>query len=169
MTDHKPALAQKLTRPERLYRHLWTRGVARERAAAIAHDSQPQPQHLLTGERGEDEAYFHLRRLGWHVVARRWTTATARGDLDLVAWDGNVLVIVEVKTRTSRDGVAAEFAVDHDKRTQLRKLTFDLLRAFPLESRRRIPVRFDVVSVYLLPGSATVERTPDVFALRSSQ
>src|SRR6202034_21980 len=60
-----------------------------------------KPPHLLTGERGEDAAYFHLRGLGYTVVARRWRTERLAGDLDLVAWDGPTLVIFEIKTRTA--------------------------------------------------------------------
>jgi putative endonuclease len=63
----------------------------------------PKPDHLLTGERGEDHAFFHLRSLGYTIVARRWVSARVKGDLDLVGWDGDTLVVFEVKTRTARD------------------------------------------------------------------
>ncbi len=68
---------------------------------SFADRKSPKPPHLLTGERGEDAAYFHLRGLGYTVVARRWRTERLAGDLDLVAWDGSTLVIFEVKTRTA--------------------------------------------------------------------
>ena len=56
--------------------------------------------HLVTGERGEREALFHLRKLGYVIVARRWKTAKLWGDVDLIAWDGEYLCFVEVKTRS---------------------------------------------------------------------
>ena len=108
------------------------------------------PEHLATGLRGEREALFHLRTLGYTVVARRWKSAKLRGDVDLIGWDGEWLCFVEVKTRTGRDPLApAESAVDADKQEMLRKMAGAYLRAFPEKRRREIPVRFDIVSVYL--------------------
>ena len=63
--------------------------------------------HLATGLRGEEEALFHLRGLGYTIVDRRWTSPRARGDADLIGWDGEWLCFIEVKTRTGRDWVPA--------------------------------------------------------------
>jgi putative endonuclease len=104
--------------------------------------------HLETGSAGEREALFHLRRNGYTIVARRWRTARLRGDIDLVAWRGATLCIVEVKTRTRRDAVPAEMAVDLDKQRTLRLLARAYLRRLP-DPARQANVRFDVISVYL--------------------
>jgi putative endonuclease len=73
-----------------------------------------------------------------------------RGDLDLVAWQGQTLCIVEVKTRTAHDIVPAELSVDSGKRTVLRRLTRQYIRRLP---GKTVPhVRFDILSVYLVPG-----------------
>ncbi len=109
-------------------------------------------EHLATGLRGEREALFHLRSLGYTVVARRWKNAKLRGDVDLIGWDGDWLCFIEVKTRTGRDPMApAESAVDAEKQEMLRKMARAYLRAFPEKLRREVPVRFDIVSVYLQP------------------
>jgi putative endonuclease len=110
--------------------------------------------HLATGLRGEREALFHLRQAGYTVVARRWKTARLWGDVDLIGWDGEWLCFVEVKTRSQRDLVPAEFAVDKDKRKMLQRMARAYLRGFPERLRAEVPVRFDVVSVYLLPSGA---------------
>jgi putative endonuclease len=110
------------------------------------------PAHLATGEQGEREALFHLRKLGYTVVARRWKSAKLWGDIDLVGWDGQTLCFVEVKTRSGRDAMPAESAVDSDKRDMLRRMARAYLRGFPEKLRTEVPVRFDVVSVYLLPS-----------------
>ncbi len=115
------------------------------------------PPHLATGLRGERAALFHLRRQGYTIVARRWTSAKMRGDVDLIGWDGDWLCFVEVKARTARDLSPAESAVDRDKQRMVRGLARAYLRAFPEETRRQIPVRFDVVSVYLLEKGAEFE------------
>lgn len=101
--------------------------------------------HLNTGARGERAAFFWLRRRGFTVVARSWRSARAPGDLDLIAWDGNELCFVEVKTRTTRAVAPAEMAVDHAKRRTLRRLARHYLRQLP---RRDVPTRFDIISIY---------------------
>jgi putative endonuclease len=101
--------------------------------------------HLELGRRGEEAAFFYLRRRGYTVVARDWRSGKVPGDLDLVAWEGNTLCIVEVKTRTSRNVATAESAVDSDKTRALRRLARQYLLALP-----EVPdqVRFDVLSIY---------------------
>ncbi len=126
-----------------------------------------KPAHLLTGERGEDAGYFHLRGLGYTVVARRWRTERLAGDLDLVAWDGPTLVIFEVKTRTvsSREQAfaPAETAVDPHKQQVLRKMASAYLRQFPAPIRSSIAIRFDILSVYQLPTAVEFEHILDAF------
>ena len=107
--------------------------------------------HLATGMEGEDAALFYLVRKGYTVVARRWSSGDVPGDVDLIAWQGPMLVFVEVKTRTARDATPAEVAVDSHKRGILRRLARQYVRQLPQETAP--PVRFDVVSVYLVPGA----------------
>lgn len=130
---------------------------------AARNGESPKPEHLLTGERGEDHAFFYLRSLGYTIVARRWVSARVRGDLDLVAWDGDTLVIFEVKTRTARDLFPAEVAVNPAKQRQLRRMTSAWLAQLPARHRNRVPVRFDVLSVYLLTGTPQFEHIRDAF------
>ena len=106
------------------------------------------PAHLLTGIEGEDAAYFHLRRKGYIMVARRWSAGNLPGDIDLIAWQGELLCFIEVKTRTARDLSPAEIAVDSHKRHTLRRLARQYVRQLPQAPE----VRFDVMSVYLEPG-----------------
>jgi putative endonuclease len=115
----------------------------------------PLAAHLATGLLGEREALFYLRSLGYLVVARRWKSVKLRGDVDLIAWDGEFLCFVEVKTRTGRDPMEpAEAAVDSAKQEMLRKMAGAYLHGFERELRAGIRVRFDVVSVYLKPRSS---------------
>jgi putative endonuclease len=106
--------------------------------------------HLNTGMEGEDAACFHLNRQGYRVVARRWSAGNLPGDLDLIAWQGPLLCFIEVKTRSARDASPAEARIDTHKRNMLRRLARQYLRQLGAETAPA--VRFDVVSVYMVPG-----------------
>ncbi len=134
-------------------------------ARALRQQRNPKPPHLLTGERGEDLAFFHLRGLGYTVVARRWHSARLRGDLDLVAWDGDTLVIVEVKTRTAHDLAPAETAVNEEKQRMLRRMALAYRRRLPEPWRDAVPLRFDILSVYDLPSGAEFDHRRGAFPL----
>ena len=106
------------------------------------------PAHLATGRRGEEEAYFYLRRLGYVVVARNYRSPRLRSELDLVAWDGDVLCFVEVKTRSSHAVMPAEAAVDQDKQRELSLVARDYWRRLSGSLQSPPIFRFDIVSVY---------------------
>lgn len=133
-------------------RLVWLEGALAglNRMARRSGSARDLPAHLATGIDGESAAYFYLRRQGYTVVARRWSSGELPGDVDLIAWQGPMLCFVEVKTRTAHDATPAEVAVDSHKRATLRRLARQYLRQLPQEAAP--PVRFDVLSVYLIPG-----------------
>lgn len=113
--------------------------------------ARQNPAHLDLGIKGEDAAFFYLRRMGFVVVARRWHSYRHPGDLDLVAWEGETLCFVEVKARSSHAVAEAEAAVDSDKRRILRRLARHYMRYLPVETAN---ARFDVLTVYFEAGKA---------------
>ena len=118
------------------------------------------PAHLITGRRGEEDAYFYLRQRGYVMVARNFRTARHPGEIDLIGWDKDVLCFIEVKTRTTHDVKPAAAAVDRAKRRAIRIVIRDYLRLLP---ERHFPEplqwRFDVVTVYYeaQPGNPAIE------------
>jgi putative endonuclease len=106
------------------------------------HDEKPE--HQRTGQAGEEIAYFHLRQLGYTFVARNYRAHNKSGEIDLIAWDGDRLCFVEVKTRRTRAVKPAEAAVDREKRKAIARVAREYLRR--VEGRPN--VRFDIVSVY---------------------
>jgi len=100
--------------------------------------------HSRTGRRGEEAAYFHLRKAGYTMVARNFRSPRCRGEIDLIGWESDVLCFIEVKTRTTRDVKPGEAAVDRHKRRLVAAVVREYLRRFPLSCQWR----FDVVSVY---------------------
>ncbi len=65
--------------------------------------SDESPEHLRTGSRGEEDAYFELRKLGYVMVARNFRSPRCHGEIDLIGWEGDVLCFIEVKTRKSHE------------------------------------------------------------------
>src|SRR4051812_14659903 len=100
--------------------------------------------HLYTGERGEEAAYFHLRKLGYVMVARNYRSPRRRGEIDLIGWDKDELCFIEVKTRTSKEFMPAEVAVNFEKQHDLREVAREYLRKVPDAPA----TRFDILSVY---------------------
>lgn len=149
----------------RAYLSLRTRANSRSARWSAERRPHPRPEHLLTGERGEDLAYFHLQALGYPIVARRWHSARLRGDLDLVAWDRDTLVVFEVKTRTARDMAPAETAVDAPKQRTLRRMAQAYRQRLPEPWRDVVPVRIDVLSVYDLPTGPEFEHILNAVSL----
>lgn len=105
--------------------------------------------HTSLGRRGEETAGRHLESLGYFILERRYRTRA--GEIDFIARDGDSLVFVEVKARSSMACGRPAEAVDGRKRGRI-------ARAASLYLARRggpeVPCRFDVVEVLEEPGSA---------------
>ena len=112
----------------------------------------PQLDHRQDlGRYGEAYAARHLVEGGMVLLDRNWRCTA--GEIDLVLRDGPVLVVCEVKTRTStRFGSPLE-GVDQRKAARLRRLAARWLGEHPLRPRE---VRIDLVGVLLEPGRPAV-------------
>jgi len=121
------------------------------------------PEHQRTGRRGEEDAYFYLRRLGYVMVARNYRSPRRHGEIDIIGWHKNVLCFIEVKTRTTRDVKPAEAAVGPEKRKELLYVAREYLRRVPPSCQWR----FDVLTVYYdrHPGQPQFELFQNVFHL----
>ncbi len=112
------------------------------------------------GQRGESLAAAYLEAQGYQILQRNYRCPL--GELDLVAREGEYLVFVEVKCRTSwRFGHPAE-AVGYSKRKRLERLGSYFLRQYRMENQ---PCRFDVVAVLLSRGEASVELFRNAFGV----
>lgn len=105
---------------------------------------------LATGRRGEDLAYRYLRRLGFIVVARNYRLASGDGEADLIAWEKETLVIVEVKSRESAAYGPPDRAIGEEKFRHMQRVAREYTSKSDTPWGR---VRFDVVTVVL--GGAT--------------
>jgi putative endonuclease len=105
------------------------------------------------GQRAEDIAADFLRARGLVILERNFRRRL--GELDIVARDGDVLVIAEVRFRASNRYGGAAASVDGRKQQRLIRAAAQLLQ----RSRdfSHLPVRFDVICV-----SETGAATPRV-------
>lgn len=136
-----------------------------DRTAVLLGRRSARAKHLLTGETGEEIAYFHLRTLGYTMVARNFRSPRRKGEIDLIAWHGDVLCFIEVKTRSKREFVPAEAAVDHDKQRELRYVAREYLRRVHRQDGEPA-YRFDVVSIYLHAQPPEIAVIPAAFPIR---
>lgn len=110
------------------------------------------------GRFGEDAAARHLLDVGFEVLERNWRCSV--GEIDIVARDGDTIVVVEVKTRRGVGFGAPLEAVTARKAARLARLGVEYRRA---TGRLPAPWRIDLVGV-LLPrrGAAQIEHVAGV-------
>jgi putative endonuclease len=119
------------------------------------------PEHLRRGALGERTAKQHLRRAGLKFLTANFKSA--RGEIDLVFRDGDCLVFVEVKTRSSEDWTRPAAAVDARKRRLLTQTALDYLKRL---NQPQVKVRFDIVEVLLRDGAVReVRHLPNTFPM----
>lgn len=97
------------------------------------------------GEKGEDAAVAYLERAGLTVVERNWRST--RGEIDVVALDGEVLVLCEVKTRSTKAKGTPDEAVNPAKQRRYGRLAAEYIQQAGLGE---IAVRFDVISILVI-------------------
>jgi putative endonuclease len=117
----------------------------------------PKQRARRTGVRGETYAYWYLRRRGYVLVARNYTSAGMKGEIDIVGYDGPVLAFVEVKTRKAGepDRPSPEEAVTGQKRGHLARIARQFLRARRIEGTSW---RFDILAIESAVGKRPVIR-----------
>lgn len=117
------------------------------KAAAVAPKTDIRHQR---GRDGEEISVAFLRFKGAQIVARNWRSASRlRGELDIVALEGDCVCFVEVKTRTSLDFGEPQDAVNSAKQKQIARLASAFLHEKEWPDRA---FRFDIVEVWLLPN-----------------
>jgi putative endonuclease len=106
---------------------------------------------------GETYAYWYLRSLGYVFIARNYEPSHAKGELDLVGFDGETLAFVEVRIRELADGKMAlpELSIRRGQHKVLVRTAHYFLRERHIGE---CPLRFDVVAIDNSPGRLPVVR-----------
>jgi putative endonuclease len=124
------------------------RGLRQECGDVLAEKKQ---ESLRAGVRGETYAYWYLRRQGYGFVPRNYVPRGAKGEIDLIGYDGQTLAFVEVRTRTVRKETNAlpELSVTPEKQ----HVVVRTARRFLGERHvKECPCRLDVLAVDNRPG-----------------
>jgi len=104
------------------------------------------------GKKGEDVAARHLKKNGYRILNRNYTCSL--GEIDIIAMDGDVLVFVEVRSRSGESFGLPQESVTTRKQFKLRQLAWYYLKA---EGKTGHSCRFDVIAV-LFNGRSEVKR-----------
>jgi putative endonuclease len=119
------------------------------------------PIHLQYGALGEKAAKKHLKKSGLKFLTANFRSK--RGEIDLVFREGQCLVFVEVKTRSSEDWMRPAAAVNTEKRRLISQCALDYLR---LLRNPQVKIRFDIVEVLLQEGAVReIRHLPNCFSL----
>jgi putative endonuclease len=110
------------------------------------------------GKAGEDLAAQFLEQRGLKILERNFRFE--RGEIDLIAEEGEELIFVEVKTRRSNAFGTAEDAVTEKKQEQIRTVAEGYLFIHEIDDR---PCRFDIVAIDYKNGSAEIHHIRDAF------
>lgn len=117
-----------------------------------------KPQQF--GQQAEDMAVHYLKKKGYKIIARNHRTRS--GEIDVIARDGQTLVFVEVKARTSNRYGSAKAAVTAHKQRQVSKVALGYLKA---TDQSHVKARFDVVTVSCRDGVHDIDLIRNAFEL----
>lgn len=125
--------------------------------------------HLAVGKRGEELAAAYLEQVGLRIVAANFVVPVGRSrlgapinaEIDLVAYEGETLCFIEVKSRMSDWFAPPEANVDRRKQRQIMRAARGYRRMFDLI---KAPYRYDVITVVLPPEP---DQNADVQLLRN--
>lgn len=115
----------------------------------------PSNQH--TGRKGEELAARFIEQNGLEILERNWSCRFA--EADIIAKDGDILVFIEVKTRTSETAEAPEFAVNYAKEERM----IEAAEAYLEEKGIDLEVRFDIISIILNPKGHKINHIQEAF------
>ena len=110
------------------------------------------------GKAGEELAAQYLERNGLKILEHNFRFE--RGEIDLIAEEGEELVFVEVKARRSNAFGAPEEAVTEKKQEQVHAIAEGYLFIHDIDDR---PCRFDIVAIEYQNGTAEIRHIRDAF------
>ncbi len=99
--------------------------------------------HNELGAVGEEMATMYLEREGYQILERNWKAPRSRHEIDIIAQGEGMLVIVEVKTRSSHNYGEPWEAVNWHKQKALASAAWTFVRMRHIDA----PIRFDIIGI----------------------
>lgn len=113
--------------------------------------------HNELGKKGEELAVEYLLKKGYKIVARNYKYQKA--EVDIIARKGNILSIIEVKTRSTPEfGNPQEFL----KAKQIQRLV-KAVDHFVTDHNMDVEVRFDIIAIIKNKSGTKLEHLEDAF------
>lgn len=116
---------------------------------------------LEFGKIGEQMTARYLTDKGYIILEHNYRRGHL--EIDLIALDGDELVIVEVKSRAYDNILQPEAAVDHKKRQALIRLANEYVKSH----NRKENVRFDIITVVSKEGGAEIKHLKNAYNVMS--
>lgn len=116
---------------------------------------------LEFGKMGEQMTARYLTDKGYIILEHNYRRGHL--EIDLIALDGDELVIVEVKSRAYDNILQPEAAVDHKKRQALIRLANEYVKSH----NRKENVRFDIITVVSKEGGAEIKHLKNAYNVMS--
>lgn len=113
---------------------------------------------LIRGFFGQDAAEKELKKQGYSIIERNFRCR--HGEIDIIAEHGTYIVFIEVKTRSSRSFGTPACSIDSRKKRHIIMSAKQYLSMRGISDR---DVRFDVASIELNRGAATIDVIKDAF------
>lgn len=114
-------------------------------------------KNIKLGSQGEAIAKQFLIAKGYTILESNWRFS--RAEIDLIVKDGEVLVFVEVKTRSTALFGSPALAVGKKKQ----QLLFDAANAYMEKINHDWEIRFDIISIILKANAHELEHFEDAF------
>ena len=116
--------------------------------------------HIDFGKQGEEIAVQYLIDKGYEILERNWRNR--HKEIDIIAKDGDELVIVEVKTRQTDEYGNPDVAVTLQKQ----RLLISAANAYLFRNNLDVETRFDIISIVFKEGKPVIEHIEDAFLPR---
>ena len=114
-------------------------------------------EHNDFGELAEELAAKYLIDKGYEILERNWRNI--HKEIDIIAKDGNELVIVEVKARKSDNYGGPDLAVTSRKQ----KLLISAANSYIFKNKVDLNTRFDIISIVFKDGNPVIDHIEDAF------
>jgi putative endonuclease len=114
-------------------------------------------EHNELGKQGEELAVAYLREKGYTILDTNFRAG--RNEIDIVAREGDMLVIVEVKSRRSNYFAEPEYSVTKDKQKALIRAA----NSYIYRKNIDLETRFDIMAIILKDEEVHINHLKDAF------